>query len=103
MTSISSIKLFKDEVQCDISILEVCDVLLGKPYNRKHHVFYESRPHSVILTLVHQLYMTQEVDGLHEVDRLQEVSPYTRVSLIISKDCMKVISQNRRFVLFMVQ
>jgi hypothetical protein len=27
-----SIKPFKDEVLCDISPLEVCDVLLGQPY-----------------------------------------------------------------------
>jgi hypothetical protein len=52
---------FKDEVLCDISPLEVCDVLLGQPYLWKHHVVYESRPHSVIITLGRQLYMIPEV------------------------------------------
>ena len=46
------IKPFKDEVLCDISPLEVCDVLLGQPYLWKRHVVYESRPHNVIITLV---------------------------------------------------
>jgi hypothetical protein len=39
------IKPFKDEVLCDVSPLEVCDVILGQPYLWKHHVVYESRPH----------------------------------------------------------
>jgi hypothetical protein len=30
------IKPFKDEVLCDVSPLEVCDVLLGQPYLWKH-------------------------------------------------------------------
>jgi hypothetical protein len=51
------IKPFKDEVLCDISPLELCDVLLGKPYLWKHHVVYESRPRSVNITLGRQLYM----------------------------------------------
>jgi hypothetical protein len=45
------IKPFKDEVLCDISPLEVCDVLLGQPYLWKQHVVYESRPCSFIITL----------------------------------------------------
>jgi hypothetical protein len=58
------IKPFKDEVLCDISPLEVCDVLLGQPYLWKHHVVYESRPHSVIITLGRQLYRIPEVAHL---------------------------------------
>jgi hypothetical protein len=50
------IKPFKDEVLCDIDPLEVCDVLLGQPYLWKHHVVYESRPRSVIITLGRKLY-----------------------------------------------
>jgi len=50
------IKPFKDEVLCDISSLEFCYVHLGKPYLWKHHVVYDSKPHSVIITLGRQLY-----------------------------------------------
>jgi hypothetical protein len=45
------IKPFKDEVLCDVSSLEVCDVLLVQPYLWKSHVVYESRPDIVITTL----------------------------------------------------
>jgi hypothetical protein len=38
------IQPFKDEVLCDVSPLDVCDVLLGQPYMWKCHVIYESRP-----------------------------------------------------------
>ena len=55
------IKPFKDEVLCDISPLEVCDGLLEQPYLWKCHVVYESRPHSVIITLGRQLYRIPEV------------------------------------------
>jgi hypothetical protein len=47
---------FKDEVLCDISPLEVCDVILGQPYFWKRHDVYESRPTSVIITLGRKLY-----------------------------------------------
>jgi hypothetical protein len=50
-----NIKPFKDEVLCDVSSLEVCDVLMGQPYLWKHHVVYESRPRSVIITLNRKL------------------------------------------------
>jgi hypothetical protein len=73
------IKPFKDEVLCDIPPLEVCDVLLWKPYFWKHHVLYESRPCSFIITLGRQLY------------RIPEVAPPTAISLISSKKCSKVI------------
>ena len=39
-----SIKPFKDEVICDVAPLDVCDILLGKPYMYQHHGLYESRP-----------------------------------------------------------
>jgi hypothetical protein len=55
------IKPFKDEVLCDVSPLEVCDVLLVQPYMWRNHVFYESRTCSVVLTLGGQLYQIQEV------------------------------------------
>jgi hypothetical protein len=68
------IKPFKDEVLCDISPLEVCDVLLGQPYFWKRHVVYESRPLNVIITLGRQLY------------RIPEVAPPNAISLIILKN-----------------
>jgi hypothetical protein len=37
-----NIKPFTNEVLCDISPLNVCDVLLGQPYLWKQHVVYES-------------------------------------------------------------
>jgi hypothetical protein len=52
---------FKDEVLCDVSPLDVCDVLLGQPYMWKHHAIYESRPRSVIVTLGGHLYRIPEV------------------------------------------
>jgi hypothetical protein len=82
--------LSKDEVLCDISPLEVCDVLLGKPYLWKHRVVYESRPHSVIITLGRQLY------------RIPEVALPTAISLIFAKKCSKVISQTKKFVFFVI-
>jgi hypothetical protein len=51
---------FKDEVVCNISPLEVCDVLLEKPYMWKLHAIYESQPHSVIITLGVHLYRVPE-------------------------------------------
>jgi hypothetical protein len=50
-----SIKPFKDEVLCDVSTLEVCDVILGQPYLWKRHVVYDSRPRSFIITLNRKL------------------------------------------------
>jgi hypothetical protein len=85
------IKPFKDEVLCDVSPLEVCDVFLGQPYMWKHHVVYESRPRSVIITLGDQLY------------RVPEAVPNTVVSLISMKQCRKVVSQTRIFFLCMVR
>jgi hypothetical protein len=75
------IKPFKDEVLCDVSPLEVCDVILGQPYLWKCHVVYESRPRSVIITLNRKLY------------RIPEAVPPSVISLISAKKCRKVISQ----------
>jgi len=41
-------KPFTDDVLCDVSPLEFCDVLLGQPYLWKLHVVYES---SLVLSL----------------------------------------------------
>ena len=70
--------------------LEVCD-LLGQPYLWKHHVIYESRPRSVIITLNKKLY------------RIPEVVPPSAISLISAKQCRKVISQAGKFVFFMIR
>jgi hypothetical protein len=85
------IKPLKDEVVCDVSPLEVFDVLLGQPYMWKHHAIYESRPRIVIVTLGGQLY------------RVPEVAPTTSTSLISAKQCHRVISQTTEFSLFLIQ
>jgi hypothetical protein len=84
------IKPFKDEVLCDISPLEFCDVLLGQPYLWKRHVVYESIPRRVIITLGRQLY------------KIPEVTLPTAIFLISSKQCSKVISQTRKFIFFVI-
>jgi hypothetical protein len=85
------IKPFKDEVLCDVAPLKVCDVFLGQPYLWKHHVVYEFRPRSVIITLNRKLY------------RIPEAVPPSAISLISTKQCMKVISQMGKFVFFMIR
>jgi hypothetical protein len=55
------IQPFKDDAVCDVSPLGVYDVFLGQPYMWKHHGVYESIPHSVIITMVGNLYMILEV------------------------------------------
>jgi hypothetical protein len=85
------IKPFKDEVLCDVSPLKFCDVILGQPYLWKCHVVYESRPHSVIITLNRKLY------------RIPEAVPPSDISLISAKQCMKVISQMGKFVFFVIR
>jgi hypothetical protein len=82
---------FKDEVLCDVSPLEVCDVLLGQPCLWKFHVVYESRPRSVIITLNRKLY------------RIPEAVPPSAISLISAKQCRKVISQIGKFVFFVIR
>jgi hypothetical protein len=76
---------------CDVSPLEVCDVLLGKPYMLKHHTIYESRPCNVIITLGGHLY------------RVREVALTTSTSLVSEKQCHKVISHTTKFSLFTIQ
>jgi hypothetical protein len=83
-------KPFKYEVLCDVSPLEVCDVLLGQHYLWKYHVVYESRPHSVIITLDMKLY------------KRPEVVPPSAISLIFSKQCKKAISQTEKFIFFVI-
>jgi hypothetical protein len=53
------IKLFKDEVLCDVSPLEVCDVMLDRANMWKRHVVYESQPCSDIVTLGSSLQYTR--------------------------------------------
>jgi hypothetical protein len=86
-----AIKPFKDEVLCDVARLKFCDVILDQPYLWKHHVVYESRPHSLIITLNKKLY------------RIPEVVPPSSISLISAKQCRKVISQMGKFVFFMIR
>jgi hypothetical protein len=85
------IKSFKDEVLFDVSPLEFCDVFLGKPYMWKGHVVYEYRLCSVIITLGDELY------------RVPEAVPNTAIPLIYTKQCRKVVSHTRIFVLYMVR
>jgi hypothetical protein len=84
------LKPFKDEVLCDISPLEVFNIILGKPYFWKRYVLYESIPRSVIITFGRQLYM------------IPKVAPPTAISLISTKQCIKVISQTKKFVFFVI-
>jgi hypothetical protein len=85
------IKPFKGKVLCDVAPLKVCDVLLGQTYLWKHHIVYESRPRSVIITLNRKLY------------RIPEVVPPSSISLISTEQCRKVISQMGKFVFFMIR
>jgi hypothetical protein len=80
------IQPFKDEVLCDVSPLDVCDVLLGQPYMWRRHVVYESRPHSVIVTLGGHLY------------RIPEVVP----TIVPPKKCRKVVSHTAKFSFFTI-
>ena len=81
-----NIKPFTDEVLCDNSPLEVCDVLLGKPYLWMRHVVYESRPHAVIVTLGNKLY------------KIPKVALPTTISLVIAKQCSKLIYKTESFL-----
>ena len=69
---------------CDVSPLDVCDVLLGQPYMWKCHVVYESRPRSVIVSLGGHLY------------RIPEVVP----TIFPLKKCLKVVSHTSKFSFF---
>jgi hypothetical protein len=79
-----NINPFKDEVLCDVSPLEVCFFQLVQTYMWRHHVFYESRPCSVIVTLGGQLYRI----------------PKVVLTIFQPKQCHKVISHNEKFSLF---
>jgi hypothetical protein len=81
-----NIQPFKDEVLCDVAPLDVCDVLLGQPYMWKHHVVYESRPRSVIVSLGGHLY------------RIPEVVP----TIVPPKQCRKVVSHTTKFSFFTI-
>eukprot|EP00253_Pinus_taeda_P029875 PITA_29875 len=48
-------KPFTDEVLCDVTPLDVCDVLLGQPYLWRRHAVYESRPRAVIISVNNSL------------------------------------------------
>jgi hypothetical protein len=63
---------------------------LGQPYLWKHHVVYESRPRSVIITLNRKLY------------RIPKAIPPSAISLISTKKFKKVISQTEKFVFFVI-
>ena len=71
---------------CDVAPLDVCDVVLGQPYMWKRHDVYESRPHSVIITLGGNLYRIREVF----------------LTIVPSKQWHKVISHIEKFILFTV-
>jgi hypothetical protein len=86
-----SIKHFKEELLCDFAPLKVCDVLLGQPYLLKRHALYESRPHSVIITLNGKLY------------KIPEAVPPSAISLISVQQCRKVISPMGKFVFFVIR
>jgi hypothetical protein len=77
---------FKDEVVCDVDPLDVYVVILGQPYMWKHHDVYESRHHSVIITMGGHLYRIPEV--------VLTIAPL--------KQCHKVISHTAKFILFIV-
>lgn len=68
-----NIKAFKDDILCDVSPLEVCEVLLGKPYMWKINDIYESCPSSFIVTLIGQLY------------NMLEIVPNSEILLILAK------------------
>jgi hypothetical protein len=75
-----NIKPFKDEALCDVTPLEICDVILGQPYLWKHHVVYESSPCNFIITLDRKLH------------KIPEVVPSTSIFLISTKHYRKVVS-----------
>jgi hypothetical protein len=80
------IHCFKDEVLCDVSPLDVCDILLGQPYMWKCHAIYESRPRSVIISLGGPLY------------RIPEVVP----TIVPPKQFRKVVSHTAKFSFFTI-
>jgi hypothetical protein len=71
---------------CDISLSDVYDVVFFQPYMWRHDVDYESRPHSLIITLGGQLYRIEEV--------VLNTSP--------PKQNHKVISHIAKYIIFIV-
>jgi hypothetical protein len=90
MSPVYNINPSKDELLCDVSTLEFCDVILVQPYLWKCHDVYESRPCNFIITLNKKLY------------RIPEVVPPSHISLISAKQCRKVISQAKKFFFFVI-
>ena len=91
----SNIKSFTDEVLCEISPLDVSDVLLGQPYLWKRHIVYESQPptisiRAVIVTLGNKFYRI-------------EVPPPPTISMVTAKQCSKLIYQTSKFVFLMIR
>jgi hypothetical protein len=82
---------FKDEVVCDVSPLEDFYFISVQTHMLKYHAIYVSLPYSVIVTLGGQLY------------RVPNIDPTTTNSLILAKQCCKVIFQTTKFLLFMIQ
>ena len=78
------IKPFKDKVLCDVAPLEVCDVLLGQPYMWKLHAVYESRPHSVIVTLGGQIYRIPKTVAPATVSQSRKISSHTRKLFLLT-------------------
>jgi len=80
------IKPFKDVVLFDFSPLVVCDVILVQPYMWKRHIVYESRPHSVIVTL-----------GAHHY-RIPKVV----LTTVLTQWCNKFFSHTMKFIFFAI-
>lgn len=85
-----NIKPLIDEVLCDASPLDFCDVLLGQPYFWKFHVVYESKPHIVVINL-----------GI-KLCRIPYMAPTTSISFISPMKCSKIISLTRIFLFFFI-
>ena len=64
--------------------IEVCDVLLGKPYMWKRHAVYESQPRSVIVTLGGQLYRIPETVSPTTVLQGRKISSQIRKLLLFT-------------------
>ena len=79
-----SIKSFTDEVLCDVAPLEFFYVLLGQPYLWKSHVLYESRLHTVIITLGNNLY------------RILEAVPPPVIYLTTEKNTVRLFPKPRK-------
>jgi hypothetical protein len=92
-----NIKPFKDEVLCNVTLLELCGPLLRKPYMWKHHVVYDSRSHSFIVTLRGHIYRVPKLVSTIVVSLVLESSS-KRLSLSLEKFSSSWFNQkvNRR-------